>query len=92
MPGFFATNIAQPSYKIKNTYPEKSVFNCLQYQGINMQRNVLNSFLGDKLFVENETHLLVTDGLIINSEQIKLKYGTDNLLAVLKLLSKRKIR
>jgi|LSQX01.1.fsa_nt_gb asparagine synthase (glutamine-hydrolysing) len=90
MPGFFATNIAQPSYKITNTYPEKSVFNCLQYQGINMQRNVLNSFLGDKLFVENETHLLVTDGLIINSEQIKLKFGTDNLAqAVLKLLSEK---
>ena len=87
MPGFFITNMPTADYQIKNVYPQKSVDGCIQYEEITVQRAVLDSFIDDKLFIDIEKYLIVTDGIIINSDKLKSVYHTNILVeAILQIL------
>ena len=88
MPGFFAAN-CNDKEKIKLVNYCES--NCLKGEMVcgelTIKRNILNSFINDKLFFENEEIAVATDGIILNSNKLLEKYEKNTLTELVELLA-----
>ena len=54
---------------------------------LTIKRNILNSFINDKLFFENEEIAVATDGIILNSNKLLEKYEKNTLTELVELLA-----
>jgi len=79
MPGFLITNYHH-TIELQNAHTEKCVSGTIPHSNYTVQRNTLNRFMGDKLFVENDKYIVITEGVILNSRELQATYGTSTLL------------
>ena len=71
MPGFFITNIeSQDSFELNNYCQEKCIRDEIQFKNVTVKRNILNAFTKDKIFFENNQYILLTDGVIFDTEKL----------------------
>lgn len=76
MPGFFISNVEKiNNVTLKNYNDEKCIKGEIFYNELTIKRNVLNSFINDKIFLENEELIIVTDGIIFNSNELMRLYN-----------------
>lgn len=59
MPGFFITNYAQAT-DLENVFEKGCVQSDMFIDGVRFQRNTLNKFIRDKVFLKNEQWAVVT--------------------------------
>lgn len=89
MPGFLGVNK-------KNANLVNGFSNCKRLDLINnkivtesvyLERRTINKFLNDKLFLENEKFIFLTEGVILNSKDLIKKYQKNNFgLTVLEMI------
>lgn len=80
MPGFFITNIeSKNSFTLNNYCQEKCIRDEMRFENITVKRNVLNAFINDKIFFENDKYILVTDGVIFDTEQLLRDTNTSSI-------------
>ena len=90
MPGFFCSkyskgkNIELINYD--DTICKKSEMIC---NDVIIKRNVLDKFANDKIFIENEELAIVTDGIVLNSDDLKKKYNSNDLSAIIALMAEQ---
>ena len=89
MPGFLGV------YQ-KNTNFANAFLNCKRLdlvidkfftESIYLERRTINKFLNDKLFLETEEFIIITEGIILNSKDLIIKYQKDDFeLTVLEMI------
>ena len=88
MPGFFISQ-GETVPILKNYDDSRCVQGEFKSCGWNIQWNVLNKFLEDKCFFENEEYIMALDGIILNKKDLQNKYFADDLQDLLiKLVAK----
>lgn len=56
-------------------------------KSVYLERRTINKFLNDKLFLENEKYIIITEGVILNSKDLIKKYQKNNFeLTVLEMI------
>jgi asparagine synthase (glutamine-hydrolysing) len=56
-------------------------------ESVYLERRTINKFLNDKLFLENEKFIIITEGVILNSKDLIKKYQKNNFgLTVLEMI------
>lgn len=77
MPGFFISNTANVPM-LTNYAQSRCVRGELQYDRWTVQWNVLDKYMDDKLFFQNDAYIVVLDGVILNKRDLIAQYGTKN--------------
>ena len=71
MPGFFATNFKfESDYTLDNYDKNRCTADSKIVDQNFFARNVLNSFLEDKLFADHDNYFIMTDGYLLNRESL----------------------
>jgi asparagine synthase (glutamine-hydrolysing) len=56
-------------------------------ESVYLERRTINKFLNDKLFLETEKFIIITEGVILNSKDLIIKYQKNNFgLTVLEMI------
>ena len=76
MPGFFITN--RSDSRLNNVYPEKCIYRTLRYKEYKVSQHTLNKFIDDKVFIQDESCVVVTEGVILNKIELFEKYGVND--------------
>lgn len=88
MPGFFITNKTEIP-NLKNYNNKNCINGCLRYNEWTIKWNVLNKYLNDKLFFQNEEYIIILDGVILNKSRLIKKYACANWCdTVIKMIEK----
>lgn len=74
MPGFFITNIKNDNYELKNYCDRKLYKESLENEDFIIKRTSLDSFRDDKIFIEDESYIVITEGVIYNTSELNTKY------------------
>ena len=82
MPGFYITN-CKPVLPVNQT-SAPCVRERMEIHGFTVCRNTRDQFLEDKLFVQDETHVLVLEGVILNKKELLSRFGVQSLLDAVK--------
>lgn len=81
MPGFYVTNMPFCGKGRNNLSCINNMANSKMFVNpYRVERVVINQFLDEKLFENNKDLILVTDGLILNSEILKKRYDKKSLV------------
>jgi len=88
MPGFFGIIGRNICYDLNNLNLPSEIYSpvvCDEKKGPNyyFKRHVIPKFLNDKVFEENEVTCIGTDGILLNSQQLKKKYGLNTNFALI---------
>lgn len=77
MPGF----LLHIGDKIMSFPPEnrkKLVIGKITGDGYAIERRVVNKFMNDRLFIDNQDYVVVIEGVVLNNHQLVEKYSADN--------------
>lgn len=85
MPGFLITNLLS-SLDMSNYDNKRCIYNEMSYGQWKIARNSLNKFGDDKIFVQNEDSIVVTEGVILNKCRLLEKYNCSDLLELIIML------
>lgn len=55
----------------------------MKYDNWDIQRNTLNKFIDDKILIQDENFIIVTEGVILNKKQLFKKYNCSNLFKLI---------
>mgnify|MGYP000563974624 FL=1 len=77
MPGFFITNTEKVP-TLTNYVQSRCVQGELQYGQWHVHRNVLDKYMDDKLFFQNDAYIVVLDGVILNKRALIAQCGDEN--------------
>ncbi|MEG0997405.1 MAG: hypothetical protein RSF13_00025 [Clostridiales bacterium] len=89
MPGFFIVN-KSTEFKIANYDNTRCCYNSMKYDNWDIQRNTLNKFIDDKIFLQDENYIIITEGVILNKKQLLEKYNCSNLFELIIVMQKNK--
>lgn len=73
MPGFLI-HIGQNSFSFAPERRTKLVIDTLKGPGYSVEKRVVNKFMNDRLFFENESHVVILEGIVLNNNQLVQKY------------------
>ena len=73
MPGFYVSNLAD--IELINRYPEGCVSGSIQQEGFTVKRHTLNRFLNDKLFCADGPALHITEGVVLNKQDLSIQHN-----------------
>ena len=88
MPGFCISNISDKLI-LKNYNDTNCIQDSLDFNKWYIKRNVLKKFLNDKMFVENDSFIVIIDGIVLNKKNLMEKYNCSSLLELVETLSKK---
>lgn len=74
MPGFIA-HIGQDKISFPEEKRYKLVIDKTESSTYQVERRVINKFMNDRLFVDNEDYLVVVEGVILNNHELIAKYN-----------------
>ena len=74
MPGFIA-HIGQNKISFSEEKRSKLIINKTESESYKIERRVVNKFMNDRLFVDNEDYLVVVEGVILNNHELIAKYN-----------------
>ena len=75
MPGFFITNSNKPIDALENHTSQMCTAEEINFNGFKILRNTLSKFLDDKAFFETDNYIIITEGVLLNKQELKNKYG-----------------
>ncbi|MEF9985483.1 MAG: hypothetical protein RR697_03875 [Malacoplasma sp.] len=87
MPGFLITNISS-DFCISNYDDKRCVYNEMFYKKWKIEQNTLNKFIDDKIFIENNEIIAITEGVILNKSDLLKKYKCSELFDLIIKLRK----
>lgn len=87
MPGFCISNVSDKLI-LKNYNDKNCIQDSLDFNNWYIKRNVLNKFLNDKLFFENDRVIVIIDGIILNKKELMEKYNCSSLVELVEVISK----
>ena len=79
MPGFIA-HIGKEKLSFAAETRKKLVINCIDGDGYQLERRVVDKFMNDRLFVDSENYLVVVEGVVVNNHELMKQYDTSNWL------------
>ena len=79
MPGFFITN-TKSAPELCNYCNSNCIQGHMQCQQWNIQWNVLNKYMDDKIFADTGEAVILLDGVILNKNELMTEYGEDTWL------------
>jgi asparagine synthase (glutamine-hydrolysing) len=77
MPGFYISDFSRPV--LRNRYDERCVSSTLDACGFYCSRNTLDRFMNDKLFCEDDSYILICEGVILNKSELFASCSTNDL-------------
>src|SRR5699024_7978460 len=90
MPGFLISNIKKISdLELKNVNQKECIIQKLENVDIVILRNTLKKFLEDKLFFQDEDHIIITEGILLNKKDLLKKNQVDDLCSLIKTYLKK---
>ena len=87
MPGFFICNNKEYNYKLNNYNNEKCKYDLFNNKKYYIARNTLNKFLDDKVLFENDQIIVVTEGILLNKQELLKKYNKDSLSQLFEVIT-----
>ena len=92
MSGFIVSNIHSEDFKLKglNIDESKLFTKTLNNDEFTIMRTSLDSFRDDKIMVENDKKIIITEGVICNTTDLFKKYDVDNLFDLIVVLSEKR--
>lgn len=84
MPGFLGRigSLGQQECFNKNTN-FKLINDLMQTNDLFIERRTVNKFIKDKVFQDNEDYFVLTEGIILNLSELKIKYRMENLFDII---------
>ena len=68
MTGIFITNYSTDQFLLsKYNESNKFIYESKKYNSISIQRLIINKFLNDKVFFENDDFIVLIEGVVLNS-------------------------
>ena len=90
MPGFLISNIKKLSdLELKNVNQTECIIQKLENVDFVILRNTLKKFWEDKLFFQDEDHIIITEGILLNKTELLKKYQVDDLCSLIKTYLKK---
>ena len=80
MPGFIISVQKQPLF-FASEKRQKLIISTTEGEGYRVERRVVNKFMDDRLFVDDDDLLIVTEGVILNKKELIAKYAPDGQFA-----------
>ena len=77
MPGFII-HIGNDSFSFASETRKKLVVNRIEGTGYSVERRVVNKFMNDRLFVEDDEFIIVVEGVVLNNHQLMEQYAVRN--------------
>lgn len=77
MPGFII-HIGNDSLLFASETRTKLVVDRIEGSGFSVERRVVNKFMNDRLFVEDDKFVIVVEGVILNNHQLMEQYAEQN--------------
>lgn len=74
MPGFIA-HIGQNKISFPEEKRSKLVIDKTKSSTYQVERRVINKFMNDRLFIDNENYLIVLEGVVLNNKELITKYN-----------------
>lgn len=87
MPGFYITN-CDPVLPVNQT-AAPCIREQMEIDSFTVCRNTRDQFLDDKLFAQDETHVLVLEGVILNKKELLSRFGVENLQDAVKIMVRK---
>lgn len=87
MPGFFLSNMPIKA-GLDNFYDEQCVSEEMRCGRFWMKRNTLDKFMEDKLFVQDDEMVVVTEGVILNSRLLMQENESGTWLGAVKIMAR----
>lgn len=90
MPGFLgAINKQEATHNFKKNNNDNLVVDFLKKNKFYLERRTINKFLNDKVFVETEKYIIITEGVILNKNKLMNTYFADSFSsAIIKMYKK----
>ena len=73
MPGFILY-VGKDNLSFPKETREKLVINRIEGQGFVLERRVVNKFMNDRLFVDNQDYVIVVEGVVLNNHDLINSY------------------
>lgn len=77
MPGFII-HIGNDSFSFASEMRRKLVVDRIEGSGFSVERRVVNKFMNDRLFVEDDEFVIVVEGVVLNNQQLMGQYAVQN--------------
>lgn len=85
MPGFLISNLSMGEIKYKSQYKADYVFRQAECGEWHIQELLLNKFMNDKILYEDDSYLIITEGVILNKCILCQNENVENLAEYIKL-------
>ena len=79
MPGFII-HIGQDSFAFSPETRKRLIVDSLAGDGYSVERRVVNKFMNDRLFFEDEQYLVIVEGVVLNNNELMVRYASDSWL------------
>ena len=76
MPGFIL-NIGKDKLTFPDEVRKKLVINCMEGDGFQLERRVVNKFMNDRLFAETSDYVVVVEGIVLNNHELMALYQSE---------------
>lgn len=83
MPGFFISNL-KGEYNLNNLFNDRCCQGYIENKNYSIYRNTLNKFLNDKLFISDEEHVIIIEGVILNKKELIGSYREQDFASTVK--------
>lgn len=92
MAGFIVSNLRDKSIDLEclNIDNKKLYFKDISNEEFIIKRSSLNSFRNDKLMYEGKKKIIITEGVIINSNELLAKYCAKDMLELIDIMSDKR--
>lgn len=84
MPGFFVSNLGE--IELKNCCNESCIQDELNYNGTYCARNTLSKFVLDKVFAQDDEHIIILEGALLNKAELFEMYGVTSTPSLIKAM------
>lgn len=74
MPGFIV-HVGQNKILFSNEKRSKLIIDKTDSSNYQVERRVINKFMNDRLFIDNEEYLVVIEGVVLNNNELITKYN-----------------
>lgn len=81
MPGFFIGNTPE-THHLENQTKRRCREDALAVPGWTVQRSTLDKFLGDKAFHKDEAGVVVTEGVVLNKDELLESYSEEDMASL----------
>ena len=77
MPGFII-HIGQEHFAFSPEKRKKLKIDSIAGNGYSVERRVVNKFMNDRLFFEDELYLVIVEGVVLNTHELMQQYASDS--------------